>query len=125
MENITAHYYGDVVRRMFLTAGIVMLITLPIFNTVLPVPIFFSIFSILVVGFFAGLTNPMQKWVNVVNAIISAVALAIFEYYAVVYLMSAGNVGNGLFWVNQFLSLIFFIALYYSSKTVRGLFLKK
>lgn len=116
------HYYGHIVRRLFLTAGIVMLITLATLKHVLPTEVFVVIFVILLIGFFAGLTNPIQRWVAVLDVLISLVALATFEYHAVIGYTHLGDV---LFWVNQSLAVIFFFAFYYATKTLRGTFFSR
>lgn len=117
-----SHYYGDIVRRLFFAAGLIMLITLSTFKQLLPVPTLVSIFAILIVGFLAGLTNPLQKWVMVLNTGISLVGLITFEYHAVT---GYDNLSDPLFWVNQGLAFIFFFALYYSTKTMRGAMLRE
>src|SRR3989338_342757 len=117
-----SHYYGDIVRRLFFIAGLIMLITLSTFKQLLPVPTFVSIFAILIVGFLAGLTNPLQKWVMALNTGISLIGLTTFEYHAVI---GYDNLSDPLFWINQGLAFIFFFALYYSIKTVRGAMLRE
>ena len=114
-QNIV-HYYGDTVRKLLIGAAIVMLVGLPIFNDRLPVSAPISIVAILILGLFAGLTNPRKIWVSVVNAIFSVIGIFIFEYYAV----QTYDLADLLFWANQALAIIFFIALYYSTKSWRA-----
>ncbi len=42
----STHYYGNIVRGLFLLAGVIMLTTLPFFRDYLLWPAIFSIFSI-------------------------------------------------------------------------------
>ena len=122
---VIGHYYGDLIRRLFIAGGSIMILTLPFFKEIIPIPIFFSIFSIVIIGVFAGLTNPRQKWVNILNAIISAVAFVTFEYFAVnIYTLSGDYLKDLFFWTNQTLAIIFFVALYFGAKTVRGFYYK-
>src|SRR3989344_1598200 len=72
--------------------------------------------------FIAGLTNPLQKWVMALNTGISLIGLITFEYHAVT---GYDNLRDPLFWINQGLAFIFFFALYYSTKTVRGAILRE
>lgn len=116
------HYYGDIVRRLFLMGGVVILIALPINNGVLPVHISITSFLVVIMIIFAAITNPFQKWVAVVNVWISGFAVLLFEFLAVV---SYSNDEAQLFVIRQTLSLIFFFALYYSSKTLRAMLLKQ
>ncbi|MDO8466816.1 MAG: hypothetical protein Q7S83_01610 [bacterium] len=118
------HYYGDDVRKIFVGSGVVMLLTLPFFNNLLPVNAFVSIFTILVVSIAAGLTNPRKSWTAALNMGASILGLATFEYYAVDAASRYGG-ESALFLVNQFLALAFFLALYLSTKTLRGMWLSK
>lgn len=122
--NTGGHYHGTLVRKLFLAGAIVMLLTLPSLNPLLPVPAFVSVLAILTIGFIAGLTNPKQKSVTAINTIAAAIAFVVFEYYAIdsIRLM---NLNPELFWVNQLLAVNFFIAMYYSSKTLRGMMLNR
>lgn len=111
------HYYGDLVRKFFFAGGLTMVITLAFYKHVLPVPSFFSIIAILVVGIAAGITNPRQKWISVLNTGISLVAFIVFEFHAV---EGFDRLDDPLFLITQGLAIIFFLALYFSVKTLRG-----
>jgi hypothetical protein len=117
---VIEHYYGDIVRKLFIAAGLIMAVTLPFFQNFIPEPIFLSILSILLVTFFAGTTNPRQRWTIVLDACVAAVGLAVFEYYAVT---NYGSSHEWIFWTNQLISLIFLFSFYFASKTLRSMFL--
>jgi hypothetical protein len=106
MDHFGWHYYGDIVRRLFLTAGVIMLITLPVLTTLLPVQSYVSLLIIIAM-----------------NTVISAVGMFFYEYYAVTgYFLPEGTPHGTLFTLtNQVLAIIFFFAIYYSSKSVRGI----
>ncbi len=125
MENhiLKEHYYGDAVRTIFIIAGIIMIATFPLFSSLILMPIMLSIISILILAVFAGFLNPKQLWTIILNAFVSIVAFTIFEYYAVhTYISPAANsqLSVSFFWINQFLTLMFFIATYLSVKSLRG-----
>lgn len=117
-----SHYYGGQVRVLFLVAGLVQLLALPYVEEIISIPILVSTVAILLIVFFAGLTNPKQKWVALLNLIASVAGLLVFEYFAVITFDTSGVV-SFFFWINQVLALLFFFALYYSSKTLRGMYL--
>ena len=121
------HYYGDTTRRLLLGAGMVMIITLPFFSALLPFPIMISSVGVLIIGFVAGMTSPRQHWVIVLDLLVSVAGLTLFQYYAVnaYYLQPQTQLTSLFFWTNELLALMFFFALYYSSKTVRGHILKR
>ncbi len=116
------HYYGDTIRRLFLAAGIIMIITLPFFSALLPFPVVISSIGVLIIGFVAGMTSPRQSWVIILNLLVSVAGLALFEYYAVsAYHIQPQTQTTGLlFWTDELLALIFFFTLYFSGKTLRG-----
>ncbi|MEK7464218.1 MAG: hypothetical protein AAB617_00360 [Patescibacteria group bacterium] len=126
-EERVPHYYGDLVRKIFVTGGIVMIITLPFFTDLLPVTPLYSIFFILILGFVAGLISPKHRWVAVLNAFIAGASLVVFEAYAVIIYLSENkdSKSTAFFWINEVLALLFFFALYYSGKTLRGVLKKK
>lgn len=120
---LTRHYYGDAVRFLFMLAAIIMLVTLPFLSNKLPVPVYVSILVILLIGILAGITNPLQKWISVLNVAISVGASSTFEYYAVKSFINY-QATTLYFITNQILAFVFLFALYYGIKTLRAMYLK-
>jgi hypothetical protein len=117
------HYYGDVIRTLFVLAGVVMLVMLPFFTPLIKMPLFISIIGILVLAIFAGFLNPRQLWIVVANTIIAVIACAIFEYNAAITYVTPTtdlSLSKGFFWVNQILAFLFFVSIYLGVKSVRG-----
>lgn len=117
------HYYGDVVRKLFLAAGVLMLVSLAFFAPLISVPLVVSVVAIILVASLSGLESPNHKWVVMINALASAIGCGYFQYTAVNYYMTSTTsmeIDWAFFMVNEVLSVIFFLALYYSSKTVRA-----
>ena len=94
-----------------------MVVMYPFFKDRLVVPGGLFIFAVIVVGLAAGLTNPRQQWVMILDVFVSVLAFAVFEYYALAIVFAFDDL---LFWVNQVLAAVFFAAFYFSIKTVRG-----
>lgn len=117
------HYYGDIVRRLFFCAALIMLVTFPFFNKMIPENPELSIAAIVIVGLLAALTNPRQLWTTILNTIVAILAVCVFEYYALIF-YSRYSLDSAIFWINQLLSLLFLISLYYSVKTFRGTLVK-
>jgi hypothetical protein len=113
------HYYGDIVRKLFIAGALVMLASLPLVQLFVPLPVFLAILVILVVVLAAGFLAPTQKWTMIVDMCIAGASMLAFEDYAVQSYFD----GRALFFVvNQALAIIFFVAFYYAVKTVRGTF---
>ncbi len=122
------HYYGDSVRILFIIGGLTMIVSYPFFSSFIKMPIAFSIIGSVALVVFAGLMNPKQKLIMIMNTVISVLALAIFEYAAIyTYLNLSPSIGAhvAFFWVNQALSLLFFFAAYLAVKTLRGAFVEE
>ena len=117
------HYYGDIVRKLFILSAIIMIVTLPFLTDRLPVPPFISIIIIVALPLITGFLAPRNKWVISLDLLVSSVAVIVFEYYAV-QAYKTSPVSDTLFLVNQTLAIIFLFASYYASKTMRSLFSK-
>lgn len=114
------HYYGDKVRSLFITAGVVMILTLPFFTNLIPEPFFFSIFAVLLLILLSGLISPRYKGLVAISMLVSAGAFLVFEYYAISASQSLG-IKSPFFLINQFLAFIFLFATYFGTKSTRWL----
>ena len=119
------HYYGDTIRALFLIGAVFMLIALPFTTPLIPFPIYFSIAVVLVLGFLAGITNPLLPFISFLNVLASILGAIAFEYTAIQSLSAQSALAFIFFFINQILALVFFIALYYSVKTLRGTLIKE
>ncbi len=125
IEKPMPHYYGDVVRRIFVGIGLVMGITFPFFYTLINLPVFLSILAIVILVFLAGWENPRHTFIIVLNTLVSIIGCTVFEYATVRFYVEVGRADVPFFWLNQVLATAFFVAIYYSSKTLRGLVMRK
>lgn len=116
-----AHYYGDIVRKLFLGASITMICTGPFFTDLIGTSFIIPIVAVMIMAFLAGLQSPNKNWVTRVNTIVAAVGCGLFQYKAISYYIASTpyTISWLFFTVNQLLAVLFFIALYYSSKTMR------
>lgn len=117
-----SHYYGDIVRLLFLVASGVMLVGLPAFVGYIHIPTIISVFAMLVLGCAAGFTNPSHPWGSVANVTISVIGFTVFESYAVVAYNTAESFS--FLAANLVLGFIFMAAIYFSVKTVRGIYFR-
>ncbi len=114
-----SHYHGNTVRKLFLSAGILILVSLPLFPDLLPISPLVTITAVVILAIAAAITSYIQMWAMVVNSILSAVFLIAFEAYALAY----KDPGVLHFLIRQIIALIFLFALYYSVRTVRAMYL--
>lgn len=118
----SGHYYGDIVRRLFVAASVIILLSIPELIKAFSPTVLELIIGIIIINFLAGLTNPLQSKIAFFDALISAIGFVIFEYQAVIEYTLHGP-ETFLFISNQLLAFIFSFALYYSVKTLRGMLL--
>lgn len=95
-----------------------MLLGLPILNQTISVPAYVSILFVLSVVFMAGITNPAQRMLSVLDLIVSLVGFIIFEYYSI-KVFAEGSV-YFIYFINQMIAIVFLLAFYFAVKTVRG-----
>ena len=117
------HYYGSIVRELLLFASIIMLVELPAMRGYVGIPAGIYVLGILALDFSAGLINPLQKWTEVINVIVSVVAFAVYENDAL-RLYSMFGASNIFFITDLILAFLFLLAIYFSVKTLRGAILK-
>ncbi len=119
MKYALQHYYGDIVRYLFITAATLMIIGLPIFQDYIQWPLMLSILAIAMLGVAAGLTNPKQMVSAVVNLIIALIGFVVFTYTSVAAMNLVPRDDKFLL-SNIVLSLVFIFATYFAMKTFRS-----
>ena len=117
------HYYGDTVRKFFLAAGLVMLLAALRDQEFLSLYLFVGVVAVLALTVLAGLTSPQTRKVMVTDGAVSGFMFLLFEYLAVSAYVGTQNFLGELFLLRQLLAVIFLAALYFSTKTLRGVFL--
>ena len=118
------HYYGKLIRFIFLISGVIMLVGFPFFGNLISLPAYISLFGIIALVLLGGLISPISKFVFIISSIIPIPAFVLFEYYAFYayqHLPASNPVNVAFFWVNQILAIMFFFATYFSIKTLRAM----
>ena len=127
-DPINYHYYGDRIRALFFLTGLLMVVTLPVFSSLIQIPVTASLVAILALAILGGVLNPSQKWTIITDTIVSILGFAGFEYYAVdtyLHVLPNSNIHIYFYWLNQIFALLFFLAVYLSTKTLRGKILEE
>ena len=112
------NYYGDIVRGLFVAADVIILLTMPFFYSILPIPLPIPVAGVIISGLAAGFTSARFRWSMAINMVIAMVALALLEYSTITNYWS--HTTNPVFlFITQILALLYFFALYYSVQTLR------
>lgn len=112
------HYYGDVVRELFLGGAALMLIGSPLYATSLRAEFPVEVFGAFVIVGFAALTNPHSRWVMIGNTVIAATGMIIFAGWGITEYQTINPVA---FVLRLAVAAIFLFAFYYAVKTVRAM----
>ena len=118
-----AHYYGDTVRKFFLAAGVILLVAILRDQEFLSFYLFIGVFGVLLLTVLAGLTNSRTKGVIMADVVTSIIFFLLFEYLAVSAYVQMRHIIEEVFLLRQLLAPLFLIAVYFSTKTYRGVFL--
>jgi hypothetical protein len=115
-----SNYYGVTVRELLIAAAILMLVTAPFYTDNIASELPFIILGAIILITTAALTSPMKRNVISADAVVSGVGLVIFEIWAL-----SGYQTDPVyqFVLRQALAILFLLALYFSTKTLRSMFL--
>ena len=113
-----SHYYGDNVRQLQLAAAALMLFTAPFYTDDFSIELPIIILGVVILVCISALTTPLKQSVINADAIASGVGLVVFEWWA---LFSYQSVPLYVFGLREAIALLFFFALYYSTKTLRAM----
>ncbi len=113
------HYYGDYVRRIFIGVAVVLVLTEPLYPNLMPLlSTMGTVLFVALLIFHAGFTSPANKMTAIGNILIALFGMLLFQYSAAVGYKTEELV---IFLVREALALAFMFALYYSTKTIRGM----
>jgi len=122
VEKTPKHYYGDIVRRLIFSAGILVMLLAIFDEDLLSFYLLFGVVAVLVIVFLAGFTSPRQKWAILVDLLVSSVGFLMFEYFAISRYLSVDTIFDTVFFLRQLTAFVFITAVYFSAKTIRSIF---
>jgi hypothetical protein len=119
---VVPHYYGDAVRILFVAAAVVILFG-EFFDATFPLPLGLALIIIAALVVIAGITNPVQIWIQWVNVVSSFVGLALFGDIALVEVHMRMPFAQSIY--PGLVTLIFLASLYFGTRTLRGLMIHR
>lgn len=114
-----AHYHGDNVRMLFF-AGAVVLVVAQSTGAELPFSTLGSVVAAVVLVIAAGITNPEQKGIHWFNASLAVIGSLVFGTSAVAHYRAGASIFDPTFTYTEALALLSLVALYFTTKTIRG-----
>lgn len=114
------HYHGDKTRVIFVISAILLIVAKST-GADLPLNTFGTVVSAVILVVAAGVTNPMQFGIHWMNAILAMLGAIIFGTTAVDHYRAGLKVLDSSFIYVEALSLLSLVALYLTTRTVRGI----
>ena len=120
---VIPHYHGDAVRALFVLGALILIVaestgaTLPLSTAATVV-----VAATLVIA--AGITNPVQVWIHWVNACLAAAGSVLFGSTLIENYRNGTSVLDPSYVFLEALALLSLIALYFTTRTIRGLMLR-
>ncbi len=118
------HYHGDGVRVLFVISA-VLLIVAQSTGAELPLSTFGTVIAAVVLVIAAGITNPAQFGIHWANAFLAMFGVLIFGTTAVNHYRAGASFFDSSFVYVEALAILSLIALYFTTRTVRGLHMKE
>lgn len=118
------HYHGDAVRVLFVVSAVVLIVAKSI-GVDLPLSTFATVASAVLLVVAAGITNPAQFWIHWVNAFFAVYGTILFGMTAVEHYRAGTSIFDFSFIYVEALALLSLTALYFTTRTVRGLHMKE
>lgn len=117
------HYYGDSTRLLFVIAAIVLIIAKST-GADLPLSSAGTVLAALLLVVAAGITNPAQGWIHWLNAALAVYGTILFGTTAIHRYAAHVSLSDASFIYTEALALLSLIALYFTTRTIRGFHLR-
>lgn len=117
------HYHGDSVRGLFVVSAIVLIVAKST-GAALPLSTLTTVAAAILLVVAAGITNPAQFWIHWINTALSMGGTVLFGVTAIRQYRTGANIFDISFIYVEALALLFLVALYFTTRTVRGTHLR-
>ena len=118
------HYHGDGVRALFVTSAILLIVAKST-GAELPLSTFGTVVAAVVLVVAAGITNPAQRGIHWFNALLAIAGTLLFGRTAVNHYSSGVSISDSSFMFVEALALLSLVALYFTTRTIRGAHMKQ
>lgn len=118
------HYHGDEVRRLFMVGALVIIFAQST-GAALPLSTFGAVVSATALVIAAGITYNRLNWIHWVNALFAVLGTLVFGMAAVTRYRAGTSAFDLSFIYIEALAFLSLVALYYTTRTIRGIMLRK
>jgi len=117
------HYHGDEVRALFVISALVLIVAQST-GAELPLSTFGAVLVAVTLVIAAGITNPAQGWIHWVNAFLAMFGTLLFGTTAIEHYRAGLSFFDSAFVFIEALTILSLIALYFTTRTIRGFSLR-
>lgn len=114
------HYHGDSTRALFVIGALLLIVAKSTGANIPPDTTTGTVIAAVVLVIAAGITNPVQGWIHWMNALIAIYGTLLFGVTAIDRYRSGISALDSSFIYIEALALLSLIALYFTTRTVRG-----
>jgi hypothetical protein len=114
------HYYGSIVRHLFLASAFISFVALPLWGSLLPFSLSIEICGGIVLVLLAGLTSPRNAMIMLLNALTASLGALLIEIVAI---NAQGAEPLQLLVAREIVALLLLLGFYFSVKTMRAMML--
>lgn len=118
-RHVIAHYYGDTVRALFIICAILLVVAKST-GAQMPLSTVETLIGAVFLVIAAGVTNPNQRGIHWLNGALAILGTLIFGVSSVHNYSAGEKILQGGFIYTEALAILFLIALYFVTRTVRG-----
>jgi hypothetical protein len=118
------HYHGRIVRALFLIGALILIVAQST-GADLPLSTFGTVFGATVLVIAAGITNPNHFWIHWLNALLAVLGALIFGTSVIERYRDGARLFESSFAIIEGLALMSLIALYFTTRTIRGIYLRR
>lgn len=116
---VMRHYYGDMVRQLFLSAAVIMLVGAPFYTDDIGAQGPVLVVAAIMLAVIAGVMSPQMRFAKIAGTVVAGLGAIFFELWALAEYQSTQDF-SAFFVIRQVLALLFFFALYFSIKSTRA-----
>ncbi|MEK7114313.1 MAG: hypothetical protein AAB850_02060 [Patescibacteria group bacterium] len=122
-HRVIPHYHGDNVRVLFVVSAVVLIVAQST-GAELPLSTFGAVLTAVVLVIAAGITNPAQFLIHWFNAFLAVIGTLLFGTTAVAHYRAGLSIFDSSFAYIETLALLSLIALYFTTRTIRGVHMR-
>ena len=119
-HHVIPHYHGDGVRTIFVASAVLLIVAKSV-GAELPLSTFSTVVGAVVLVVAAGVTNPASRGIHWLNAALAITGTLLFGRTAVNHYSAGTNIADTSFLFVEALALLSLIALYFTTRTIRGI----